>query len=286
MNRIIFLLLFLLAAPAFAQQQSSSTDEEPAPPKKESSGSLMWILPTVLALGAGGYAWFVGQAAKQRAKQLEGYIKQVSSRQKKAGNAQASTQAMPAPAMKDDRAVQALDKRIGSLEKELEELRAELKRRTRTAQQSTPTQSSTQPSRQQPVAKPQSPQPVAQPVPSMMETVSKATAPAAPIAGPQTKWAKYADAGDGFNAASLSDEQDGEKIFELSVDGATATFRVATARGPQQLALHDPNYYLNKVCTYDTTPTPQSTITTETPGSLKLVGGKWVIQRPAKVRFS
>lgn len=243
----------------------------------------MWILPAILALGAGGYAWFVGEKSKRRLTQLEGYIKQVRSTQKKAGGAQTAVQTVAAPQPKDDRAMQALDKRIGTLEKELEDLRAELQRRTHTAPAPPQTQSQARP---QTAPKTQLAQVSAPAVSSVMDTVNKATAPAA-TAGPQTKWAKYADAGDGFSVSALSDEQDGEKIFELLiVDAVNASFRVVSARGAQQMALHDPTFYFSKACTYDTLPTPQSTITTDTPGSLKLQSGKWVIQRPAKIRFS
>ena len=283
MKKLFFLFLLL---PLGVLAQSSSTEEEPTPPYTESGSSWTWIIPTVLALGAGGYAWFVGEAAKRRMKQLEGYIKQVSKAQKKSSGAQATPQTVAAPVMRDDRAVQALDKRIGSLEKELEELRAELKRKTRAPQQAvqSPSPSPTQPAaRPQPAPKPQ-PTP-AQPMPSVMETVSKVAPPVAPV-GAQTRWAKYADAGDGFNAAALSDMQDSEKLFELSVEGMNGSFRVVSTRAAQQMALHDPTFYLAKACTYDTLPSPQSTITTESPGTLRLVGGKWVIQQPAKIRFS
>ncbi len=244
---------------------------------------MMWIIPGILALGAFGYAWFVGEKSKRRMTQLEGYIKQVRSTQKKAGGSQSTVQAAPVPQPKDDRAVQALDKRIGTLEKELEDLRAELQRRTRSAPASPQTHPQARP---QPAPKTQPAQATAPAMNSVMDTVNKATAPAQTPTGPQTKWAKYADTGDGFNAASLADAQDDEKLFELSVDGMNASFRVVSTRTAQQMALHDPTFYLAKACTYDTLPTPQSTITTETPGSLKLVSGKWVIQRPAKIRFS
>ena len=285
MKPTFFLLAFSFSGLVLAQTPSS-TDEEPKPPKTESGNNLGWIIPSVLALGAGGYAWFVGEKSKRKMTQLEGYIKQVSSRQKKAGSPQTTPQSVAAPQPKDDRVVQAMDKRIGTLEKELDELRAELQRKTRTAP--APPQAPPQ-VRQQAVPKAQPTQPTQPAAPatsSVMDTVNKATTPAVP-AGPQTKWAKYADAGDGFSASALADEQDGEKIFELSIaDAANASFRVVSARGAQQMALHDPTFYFNKACTYDTLPTPQSTITTETPGSLKLQGGKWVIQRPAKIRFS
>lgn len=284
MKQLLFLFFFFASGPLLAQT-ASSTDEEPAPPKNDSSSSLGWIIPSILALGAGGYAWFVGQSVKQRTKQLEGYIKQVSSRQKKAaGGNQAVAQTVAAPQPKDDRAVQALDKRIGTLEKELEDLRAELNRKTRAPQPSSQPPTTTRPLAQ--TKSQAAAQQLSVSTPSVMDTVAKATAAPAPI-GPQTKWAKYADAGDGFSVSALSDEQDGEKIFELLIaDAVNASFRVVAARGAQQMALHDPTFYFNKACTYDTLPTPQSTITTETPGSLKLQGGKWVIQRPAKIRFS
>lgn len=276
--------VFVAMSTAVFAQAPSSTEEEPAVPKKESGGFPWWTISVVLALGAGGYAWFVGEAAKRRASQLEGYIKQVRSAQKKAGGAQTAVQTAPVPQPKDDRAVQALDKRIGTLEKELEDLRAELQRKTRTTPAPPPTPSQ---ARLNPTPKTQPAQATTPAsLPSVMETVNKATTPAAPT-GPQTKWAKYADAGDGFSVSALSDEQDGEKIFELSIaDAVNASFRVVSARGAQQMALHDPTFYFSKACTYDTLPTPQSTITTEAPGSLKLQGGKWVIQRPAKIRFS
>ena len=293
MNRIVlFLILIFLGSPLRAQQPSS-TDEEPTPPTSESSGNLMWILPTILALAAGGYAWFVGEAAKRRGRQLEGYVKQMSSRQKKAAGS-SSVQAIAPPVIKDDRAVQDLQKRIASLEKELDEMRVQLKRQVSVQERQAPrpqaatsqTHPQTTPAKATPPAQPQQAVPQ-QPASSVMATVNKATAASQAPAGPQTKWAKYADAGDGFSSSALSDEQDGEKIFELTIqDATTARFRVVSARGPQQMALHDPTFYFSKTCTYDTLPTPQSTISTDSPGTLKLVGNKWAIQQPARIRFS
>jgi len=100
-----------------------------------------------------------------------------------------------------------------------------------------------------------------------------------------TKYAKYADLGDGFSLNQLSDEQD-EKIFEILISpNNTAKFKIVSNRNGQLLALSDTNLYFNKICKYDSVPTSNSTITTETEGELKLQGNKWQIVSPAKINF-
>ena len=108
----------------------------------------------------------------------------------------------------------------------------------------------------------------------------------APVA--RVRYAKTAD-GNGFDAASLSDEPDNKKIFEITTDasGQQATYRVAGNREAQLFALSNMNVYLRDACDYSTNPdNMNSTITTSKPGRLELQGGRWKIVSKAQISFS
>ena len=101
------------------------------------------------------------------------------------------------------------------------------------------------------------------------------------------KYTKYADMGDGFSVGELSKEQNDENIFEIVItSNNTAKFRIVSNRNAQLFALSNAAYFLGKTCKYDTVPSSNAKITTETEGELKLHGNKWQIINPAKIIFS
>jgi hypothetical protein len=113
-----------------------------------------------------------------------------------------------------------------------------------------------------------------------------AIAPPAAKPEPVIKYAKYADQGDGFSASELLNEEDNETIFELEMlYPGTAKLRIARNINAQHYALTNATYFLAKVCKYDSVPSNNSSIRTEIPGELKLIGNKWVIVTPAKISF-
>ena len=99
------------------------------------------------------------------------------------------------------------------------------------------------------------------------------------------KFARYADQGDGFSVSELLTEENSETIFQIKVTGATAKFRITNNRNAQRYALSNASYFFSKACKYDSSPTMESIITTDIEGDLKLQGGKWQIQSPAKISF-
>ena len=108
----------------------------------------------------------------------------------------------------------------------------------------------------------------AEPANQISSVINKPIKETKPLTG--SRFAKYADMGDGFSANQLAEEQDNEKIFELVLlDNNKAKFKVVNNRSAQLLALSNPNLYLNKTCIYDSVPTVSSNIITETEGDLK-----------------
>lgn len=105
----------------------------------------------------------------------------------------------------------------------------------------------------------------------------------------KVKYARYADMGDGFSNAELLDKPDGETIFELIIahNNTTGEYRVAGNPEAQRYALSNAQYFLGKTCLYDSFPSGDSAlINTDTPGTIKLTGGKWTIVNPARISFS
>jgi hypothetical protein len=101
------------------------------------------------------------------------------------------------------------------------------------------------------------------------------------------KYARYADQGDGFSTSDLLNDADNETIFEISITSPnTANFKITDNLNAQKYALTNVAYFLSKACKYDSTPSIDSTIQTETDGELKLQGNKWLISNPVKIRFS
>ena len=100
------------------------------------------------------------------------------------------------------------------------------------------------------------------------------------------KFARYADQGDGFSVSELLFDENNETIFQIKITGGTAKFRITNNRNAQKYALSNASYFFSKTCKYDTTPSMESIITTDVEGDLKLQGGKWQIQNPAKISFS
>jgi len=100
------------------------------------------------------------------------------------------------------------------------------------------------------------------------------------------KFAKYADTGDGFSNAELVDKPDNETIFEIStLPDNTGEFRITSNPDAQKYALSNAQYFLGITCQYDSFPFETATIVTETPGVIRLNGGKWLITIPAKISF-
>ncbi|TKK71526.1 hypothetical protein FC093_00425 [Ilyomonas limi] len=111
--------------------------------------------------------------------------------------------------------------------------------------------------------------------------------PKLPVA--KIKYARYADMGDGFSNAELLDKPDGETIFELTIapNNNTGEYQVASHPDAQRYALSNAQYFLGKTCQYDSFPSgANAVIKTDTPGTVKLAGGKWTIVNPAKISFS
>ena len=108
-----------------------------------------------------------------------------------------------------------------------------------------------------------------------------------PPRAPVSQYARYADQGNGFSVPDLLKEEDNETIFEIIVTSSnTATFKITNNISAQKLALANASFFLNKTCRYDTAPSVNSNIITDSPGELTLQGNKWVIVNPAKISFS
>lgn len=102
---------------------------------------------------------------------------------------------------------------------------------------------------------------------------------------PGILYAKLPDTYDGFSAAIISSEQDGEKIYEITVNGETATFQISDDKDAQKYALSDYTYYLGNACTMENAPEKDSRIVTGTPGRLSKKGKDWIIADKAQIKF-
>lgn len=139
------------------------------------------------------------------------------------------------------------------------------------------------------------PPPTAAPPPVATPVVKEKVAPK-PVVQPQIpkppvatkKYAHYADMGDGFSNAELLDKPDGESIFEITIapNNNTGEYRVSANADAQRYALSNAQYFLGKTCQYDSFPSDgNAVIKTVQPGTVKLIGGKWMIVSPARISF-
>jgi len=108
---------------------------------------------------------------------------------------------------------------------------------------------------------------------------------AQPHPGREMLYAKLPDTNDGFSAGVLSSEQDGEKIYEITVNGESATFEISGDKDAQKYALSDYNYYLGNACNMENAPEKDSRIVTGTPGKLSKKGKDWIIADKALIKF-
>ncbi|HEY5408527.1 MAG TPA: hypothetical protein VIJ92_15645 [Ginsengibacter sp.] len=101
------------------------------------------------------------------------------------------------------------------------------------------------------------------------------------------KYARYADAGDGFSDAELLDTPDNKTIFELTIspNNKSAEFKITDNNIAQHYALSNTQYFLGKTCQYDSFPSENASIQTDTPGTLELNGAVWKIRISAKISF-
>ncbi|MES3016767.1 MAG: hypothetical protein V4721_03265 [Bacteroidota bacterium] len=103
--------------------------------------------------------------------------------------------------------------------------------------------------------------------------------------GTEMLYAKLPDTNDGFSSAVLSSEQDGEKIYEITVQGESATFEISGDKDAQKYALSDYTYYLGNACIMENAPEKDSRIITGTPGKLSKNGKDWIIADKALIKF-
>lgn len=98
-------------------------------------------------------------------------------------------------------------------------------------------------------------------------------------------YAKFPDTYEGFSAATLSSQQDGEKIYEIAITGETATYKISEDKDAQSYALSDYTYYLGNACTMENAPEKDCRIFTEVPGKLFRKGKDWTIETKARIKF-
>lgn len=101
----------------------------------------------------------------------------------------------------------------------------------------------------------------------------------------QMLYAKLPDNGNSFSQSILTDNQNGEQIYEIQVSGDKGTFVVSNDTNAQKYALSDFNYYLPNACDMLNQPTKGARIVTVEKGILVKSGGNWVIQSKAKIEF-
>ena len=101
----------------------------------------------------------------------------------------------------------------------------------------------------------------------------------------QILYAKLPDLGNGFGSSILSNNQNGEQIYEIQVSGDKGIFVVSSDINAQKYALSDFNYYLPNACNMLNQPTKGARIDTVKEGTLTKSGGNWIIKDRAQIEF-
>jgi len=98
-------------------------------------------------------------------------------------------------------------------------------------------------------------------------------------------FAKLPDTGNGFSQSIISNNQNGEQIYEIEINGDKATFSISDDPNAQKYALSDFNYYLSNACDFLNQPVKNCRIYTIEKGSLIKSGSNWAVQNKAKIEF-
>lgn len=88
-----------------------------------------------------------------------------------------------------------------------------------------------------------------------------------------------------FSQSVFSNNQNGEQVYEIQINGDSATYVVSSDMKAQKYALTDFNYFLSSACELINQPTKDSRINTVTKGTLVKSGSDWIIQSKAKIEF-
>ena len=108
----------------------------------------------------------------------------------------------------------------------------------------------------------------------------------APQNNSQRKYAKLPDLLNGFSNEVLQDQQNGEQIYELNIDGERGTFGISNDAAAQKFALSDYQYYLANGCTLANQPVKNARISVSEPGTLTRSGNGWTIEKKAVITFN
>ncbi|MCA0447294.1 MAG: hypothetical protein LCH54_13805 [Bacteroidetes bacterium] len=123
-------------------------------------------------------------------------------------------------------------------------------------------------------------------VESSVKQSEKVESPPEPSAPPiQSFFAKFPDKGNSFSLDVITNNQNGEQIFELTVQKDSGTFVVSKESDVQKFALSDYLHYLSDACDMSNQPSKNSKIITIEPGSLFRSGKDWIIQKKAFIEF-
>jgi hypothetical protein len=107
----------------------------------------------------------------------------------------------------------------------------------------------------------------------------------APVNDSFTRYAKFSDLDNGFSPVMLTDTQNGEQTYKISVGGDRATYEVSDDVKAQKYALQ--NYeYLSRACQIRNQPQNGCKIYTLTQGVLQRAADQnWLIERQAIIEF-
>lgn len=106
-----------------------------------------------------------------------------------------------------------------------------------------------------------------------------------PNTTPKASYAKLPDLGNGFSQSIISENQNGEQIYEFKFNGERGSFSITNDTNAQKYALNDVNYYLNNACDSINQPFKGARIVTKVDGTIIKSGGNWIIQTKAKIEF-
>lgn len=122
-------------------------------------------------------------------------------------------------------------------------------------------------------------------VPQVDERAALETFPPDPVNNLEVKYAKFLDLDNGFSSARLKSTQNGELVYEIEIDGETATYSISEDPKAQKYGLFNFEY-LKSGCEFENQPGEGDRIVTVKKGRLCKSGTNWIIQSNAIIRFS
>jgi len=98
-------------------------------------------------------------------------------------------------------------------------------------------------------------------------------------------FAQLPDIENGFSPAIINSQQNGERAYEIDINGESASFGISNDVKVQKYVLSEYNYFLDAACEMRNQPFKNCRIHTQKRGTLLKVNDNWIIQTKAIIEF-